>query len=164
MDIRSQTRQNQQARRYVYVGVVLLVIFLPLVIYSRELRLAYSLYRYEGGQTAFTGKPLSAHFVGMVVNTPLPSTLFVTATSGDVRTAAAAHRNGCFVLSAPKPQATVSSYAPGYTPVVAKVEGGYFYVRLKASPVTSGNTGSLAVTPISAWTFIRRTVECTSSR
>lgn len=92
----------------VVVAAATLAIVLTVAINFRELRLAYALYRYEGGQAAFTSKPLSVHFVGAAINTPLPATLFVIADSGDVRAVAAVHRNGCFVLSAAKPQATLS--------------------------------------------------------
>jgi hypothetical protein len=162
VDIRSRMRRNQLARRYIYVGVVLLVVCLPVAINFRELRLACSLYRYEGGQAAFTGKPLSAYIVGTATNTLLPSTLFVTADSGGIRTVAVIHRNGCFVLSAAKPQATIGLHTRGYTPVLTRVGGGYFYVRLKVSPANYGKP-SLTLAPISAWNFIRRAVECTSS-
>lgn len=160
------TRQAHPARRYVYVAVALLIVFLAVgAVYFRELELAFSLYRYEGGRTAFTSKPLGAHFVGMAVNAPLPSTLFVIADSGDVGNATAIHRNGCFVLSAAKPHATLSSYAPGdnNVGVLTTVEGGYFYVRLNVSPVKSGKPSSVTLTHITVWEFIRRTVECISS-
>ena len=147
----------------VVVAAATLAIVLTIGINFGELRLAYILYRYEGGRAAFTGKPLSVHFVGAAINTPRPATLFVTADSGDVRTMAAVHRNGCFVLSATKPQATVGLYAPGYTHVLTKVRGGYFYVRLQIPPANSGKPSSLTLTPISAWNFIRGAVACTSS-
>jgi hypothetical protein len=160
--VRANVRLGNRGAQVVVAAATLAVV-LTIAINFRELRLAYILYRYEGGQAAFTSKPLSVHFVGAAINTPLPATLFVTADSGDVRTVAAVHRNGCFVLAAAKPQATVSLYAPGYTPVLTKVGDGYFYVRLQVSPADSGKPSSLTLTPISAWNFIRRTVECTSS-
>lgn len=157
------TRPAHPARRYVYVGIVFLIGFLAVASYFKELQLAISLYRHEGGETAFTSKPLTAHFVGTAINAPFSSTLFVIADSGNVRTAATIHRDGCFVLLAAKPQATLSSYAPGYMNALTQVEAGYFYVRLHVSPANSGKPSSLTLTRISPWGFIRRAVECKSS-
>lgn len=157
------TGQSNAARRNAYIGIVLLAIFLVAAAYIRQLQLAFHLYRHEGGRTAFTSTPLSAHFVGTVNNAPSRSGLFVMTESGGVETATAIHRNGCFVLSATKPQATLSTYAPGYTRALTNVNGGYFYARLRLSSVESGKPSSVTLTQISVWDFIRRTVKCTSS-
>jgi hypothetical protein len=156
-------RQAPTTRRYIYVGIAFLIVLLAIAFHFREFQLAYYLYRHEGGRTAFTSKPLTAHLVGTAINAPLPSELFVTTDSTGVETATTVHRNGCFVLVAAKPQASFSSYAPGYMRVLTNVEPGYFSVQLKVSPVDSGKPGSVTLTRISAWDFIRRTVECTSS-
>jgi hypothetical protein len=101
--------------------------------------------------------------VGTAMNAPFSSRLFVMADSGSVRTATTIHRDGCFVLSAANPQATLSSYAPGYMRVLTQVGAGYFYVHLHVSPVNSAKPSSLTLTRISPWDFIRRAVECISS-
>lgn len=157
------TRPAHPARPYVYVGIVFLITFLAVAAYFKELQLAISLYRHEGGETAFTSKPRTAHFVGTAINAPFSSTLFVIADSGNVGAVATIHRDGCFVLAAANPQATLSLYAPDYMRVLTQVGTGYFYVRLHVSPVKSGKPSSLTLTRISPWDFIRRAVECTSS-